>query len=60
MAAWKITSRQECGAAGGKWIGREGGVGVVGVVEVPPPLSASVDIHQQRAKKLKSTHKEKK
>jgi len=42
------------------WIDREGAVGVVVGVEVPPSLSASVDIHQQRAKKLKEGSLEKK
>jgi hypothetical protein len=51
MAGEKIT--------GARWIDREGAVGVVGVVEVPPSLSASVDIHQQRVQKLKRRRKEK-
>ena len=46
--------------SGERWIDREEAVGVVGVVEVPPSLSASVNIHQQRTKKLKRKHQEKK
>ena len=42
------------------WIDREGAMGVVGVVEVPPSLSASVNIERQRTKKLKRKRQEKK
>lgn len=36
----------------GEWIDREGGVGVVGVVEVPPSLSASKNKQRHRAPEL--------